>query len=92
MSVGQTPLTIYRAQHDSIVMGLYTTAAEARKHCESVERRAWAKFENPSFGWIEDDEDGVAEMTVWVGGEECPNGYVVTALEIASKYDEEADE
>jgi hypothetical protein len=85
-------LTVYRASHDSIVMGLYTTAAEARKHCEAEERRAWAKSETPTFDWIEDDEDGVAEMTAFVGGEECETGYVVTALEIASKYDPEADE
>lgn len=85
-------LTVYRASHDSIVMGLYTTAAAAREHCEAEERRSWAKFENPTFDWIEDDEDGVAELTAWVGGEECTTGYEVTALEVASAYDGEADE
>lgn len=85
-------LTVYRASHDAIVMGLYTTAAEARKHCEAEERHSWAKFEKPSFDWIEDEEDGVAEMTAWVGGEECTTGYEVTALDVASAYDEEADE
>ncbi|WP_051858501.1 hypothetical protein [Streptomyces cellulosae] len=86
------PVTVFRAAHDSIVMGLYTTAAAAREHCEAEERRSWAKSENPSFDWIEDEEDGVAELTAWVGGEECTTGYVVTALEVASEYDEEADE
>lgn len=85
-------LTVFRASHDSIVMGLYTTAAAAREHCETEERRSWAKFEHPTFDWIEDDEDGVAEMTAFVGGEEFETGYEVTALEIASKYDPEADE
>lgn len=84
--------TAFRASHDSIVMGLYTTAAAAREHCETEERRSWAKFEHPTFDWIEDDEDGVAEMTAFVGGEEFETGYEVTALEIASKYDPEADE
>lgn len=87
------PLTVFRASHDSIVMGLYTTAAEARKHCETEERRAWAKHSAPTnFDWIEDEEDGVAEMTAWVGGEERTTGYVVTALEVAAAYDEEADQ
>jgi hypothetical protein len=86
------PLTVYRASHDSITFGLYTTAEAAREHCEAYERRDWAKFENPTFDWIEDEEDGVAELTVWVGGEECTTGYVVTTLEVASKYDPEADE
>ncbi|MFE2967501.1 hypothetical protein ACFXKC_28285 [Streptomyces sp. NPDC059340] len=85
-------LTIYRPSHDSIVMGLYTTAAAAREHCEAEERHSWADGSNPTFDWIEDEEDGVAEMTAWVGGEECTTGYVVTALEVASAYDEEAAE
>ncbi|MFE2965562.1 hypothetical protein ACFXKC_18150 [Streptomyces sp. NPDC059340] len=80
---------VYRASHDSIVMGLYTTAAEARKHCETLMRR---DLPDSSLGWIEDDEDGVAELTAWMGGEECTTGYVVTALEVASAYDEEAAE
>ncbi|MBQ1122589.1 hypothetical protein [Streptomyces sp. B15] len=86
------PRTIYRAEHDSIVMGLYTNVKAARAHCEAEERRAWAAFEKPSFSWSEDEEDGVFELTVWVGGEECATGYVVTPLEAASEYDEGADE
>ena len=86
------PLTVFRAEHDSIVMGLYTTAAAAREHCEVEERRSWAKFEHLTFDWIEDEEDGVAEMTAFVGGEEFETGYVVTALEVASRYDPDADE
>jgi hypothetical protein len=85
-----TPLTAFRASHDSIVMGLYTTAAAAREHCEAEERYSWGKGDAPSFDWIEDEEDGVAELTAWVGGEECATGYIVTAIEVASKYDEEA--
>lgn len=86
------PRTVFRASHDSIVMDLYTTAAAAREHCEAEERRSWAKFESPTFDWIEDEEDGVAEMTAWVGGEECATGYEVTALEVAAEHDEEADQ
>lgn len=85
------PATVFRASHESIVMGLYTTAAAARAHCEAEERYSWAKFEDLSFDWIEDEEDGVAELTATVDGEECSTGYIVTALEIASAFDEEAD-
>jgi hypothetical protein len=87
-------VTVFRASHDSIVMGLYTTATEARAHCVAEERRTWSTGANPVFDWIEDEEDGVAELvTVAEDGEtETITGYVVTALEVASKYDPEADE
>jgi len=81
--------TVFRAEHDSIPFGLYTTAEAAREHCEAYERRA-----NPdvALDWIEDEEDGVAELVAAVGEEEHSTGYVVTALEVASKYDPDADE
>ncbi|RMB85590.1 hypothetical protein [Streptomyces shenzhenensis] len=86
-------LTVFRAQHDLIVMGHYTTDAEARKHCEAEERRSWLTGTNLAFDWIEDEEDGVAELTIVAGqNEESTTGYVVTSLEIASEYDEGADE
>ncbi|MFJ9657577.1 hypothetical protein ACIRPR_06365 [Streptomyces griseoflavus] len=86
--------TVYRASHDSIAMGLYTTAAEARAHCVAEERRSWAAGETVVFDWIEDEEDGVAELvTVDEDGEtESVTGYVVTALEVAAKYDPDGDE
>lgn len=84
---------VYRASHDSIVMGLYTTAAAARAHCEAEERRTWSKSVALTFDWIEDEEDGVAELTVTADQDnEGVTGYVVTALTVASEYDEEADE
>lgn len=86
--------TVYRAEHPDagITLGHYGTAAAARAHCEATERRTWATFENPSFSWLEDDEQPVAEMTAWVDGEKCTTGYIVTALELDTEYDEEADE
>jgi hypothetical protein len=88
------PTTVYRAEHpdSGIVLGLYTTPAAARAHCEASERRSWAKHQEPTFDWIEDDEDRVAEMTAWAHGEESTTGYVVTALDIDSEFDEEDDE
>lgn len=93
MEPGETVPKVYRASHDSIVMGLYTTAAAARAHCEAEERRSWGETSAPTnFDWIEDEEDGVAEMTAFVGGEERTTGYVVTPLEVAAAYDPDGDE
>jgi hypothetical protein len=89
MEPGETVPKVYRASHDSIVMGLYTTAAAAREHCEADMRR---DLPSVSLDWIEDEEDGVAELVAAIGEEERSTGFVVTALEVASKYDEEADE
>ncbi|MFE6354323.1 hypothetical protein ACFVOO_15995 [Streptomyces rochei] len=83
------PRTVYRAAHDSIPMGLYTTAAEARKHCETELRREWP---NSLLDWIEDEEDAVAELVAENADGETPTGYVVEALEVAARYDAEADE
>ncbi|GHI91317.1 hypothetical protein [Streptomyces olivaceus] len=90
MQPGETVPKVYRAAHDSIVMGLYTTAAEARRHCETEARQTEAG--GAVFDWIEDEEDGVAELVAdTVSGEE-ETGYTVTAVEVAAEYDPEADQ
>lgn len=89
MEPGEPTPTVYRASHDSIQMGLYTTAAEARRHCETLIRR---DIPGASLDWIEDEEDDVAELVAAFGEDERSTGYVVTALEIAASYDEGADE
>ncbi|MFG3085066.1 hypothetical protein [Streptomyces parvulus] len=83
--------TVYRAEHpdSGITLGHYSTAKAARDHCEAVERRAWSTFE---CDWIEDEEDGVSELVVMTADGEEPTGYIVTALELDSEYDAEADE
>ncbi|MEU6527836.1 hypothetical protein ABZ869_01425 [Streptomyces sp. NPDC046928] len=89
------PVTVYRAEHpdSGIVLGHYSTEAGARAHCEATERRSWAASSSPThFAWTEDEDDGVAEMTAFVGGEECTTGYIVTALEVPPEYDPDADE
>ncbi|MET8765519.1 hypothetical protein [Streptomyces sp. NPDC004658] len=79
----------YRASWDSITLGRYTTADAARAHCEARARR---DLPTVALDWIEDEEDGIAELVGRVGEEERPLGYTVTALEVASEYDEEAAE
>jgi hypothetical protein len=82
-------ITVYRAQWDSMPLGLYARPRTARAHCEADARR---DLPGASFDWIEDEEDGLAELVAAFGEDEAPTGYVVTALEIASEYDAEAEE
>lgn len=84
--------TAYRASHDSIVMGLYTTPAAARAHCEAEERRMWTNGETPVFDWVEDEEDGVFELVAKTGEFGTATGYTVTPLDVDSEYDPEADQ
>ncbi|WP_328846160.1 hypothetical protein [Streptomyces sp. NBC_00258] len=85
----EPPLTVYRASHDAIVLGRYRNKDAARLHCDTLMLR-----EKPTavLDWIEDDEDGIDELVATVGRKEIVTGYIVTALEIASEYDAEADE
>ncbi|MFF5980892.1 hypothetical protein ACFY78_18805 [Streptomyces olindensis] len=86
------PTTLYRAEHpdSGITLGHYGTPAAARAHCEATERRSWPTGTTLSFDWIEDEDDGVAELVVTAGqNEESVTGYIVTALDIPSEYDAE---
>lgn len=77
-------LTVFRASHDSIVMGLYTTREAAREHCEAEERRSWPGRTGLTFAWIPDDSDPLSpeELSVFAGqNDESVTGYVVTPLE-----------
>ncbi|MGW0495087.1 hypothetical protein ACWD0Z_06490 [Streptomyces sp. NPDC003007] len=90
----QAPVTIYRAEHpdSGITLGHYGTEAAARKHCETLAGRD-PLLAAATFSWIEDDEDRVAELVAQlVRDAEVTTGYIVTALEAPSEYDEEANE
>ncbi|WP_435643395.1 hypothetical protein ACR9VJ_18280 [Streptomyces sp. H49] len=82
-------ITVHRAAWDSMPLGLYARHGAARAHCEAHARR---DLPTAAFDWIEDEEDGVAELVATVDGQEGVTGYTVTALEVASEYDEGADE
>ena len=83
------PKTVFRASHDSIVMGFYTSREAAQEHCETVLRREMPTWD---FGWG-DEDDGVQDLELQVDGKFNDwSGYVVTALDVASEYDEEDDE
>lgn len=89
-----TGLTYYRASHESIVVGRYTTDAVARRRCESL-----LSDEHPDdavliFDWIGDDSDPYEpwELTVQIeGGDEQPTGYVVYPLRIEAEFDPDAE-
>ncbi|MFI6530468.1 hypothetical protein [Streptomyces uncialis] len=84
------PLTVYRASHDSIPMGLYTSRAAARAHCEAYVRRELG--DTVFLGWVPDDDSEQAPEELSAGHDIEPTGYVVTPLEVAAAYDGEADE
>lgn len=88
-----SPVTIYRAEHpdSGITLGHYGTEADARAHCEASAGRD-PVLAAATFSWIEDDEDRVAELVAeLVRDAEVTTGYIVTAIEIPSVYDDEED-
>jgi hypothetical protein len=84
------PLTVFRASHDSIVMGLYRTRGEARKHCETVLRREIG--DEVWIGWVPDDGGEDAPEELCFGEDVECSGYYVTPMEVASAYDPDGDE
>lgn len=85
--------TAYRAEYadGGMPLGTYTNPAAARLHCETYLHR---ELPDAVARWLVDDEDEGAdhELVTVINGEERYTGYVVTPLEVASAYDEEADE
>ncbi|MDX2624686.1 hypothetical protein PV356_35290 [Streptomyces sp. WI03-5b] len=92
------PFIYYRAEHDSIVAGRYTTAAEAQRHCEVLVSREYPETASVIFEWCVDkdepDEGGLLglELDVRVDGEHASTGYTVTPITVAAAYDPDADE
>ena len=82
--------TVFRASHDSIVMGHYTTREAAREHCETVLRREIG--DDVWIGWVPDHGGEDAPEELCFGEDVECSGYYVTPLEVASEYDEEASE
>lgn len=87
------PLLFYRAEHDAIVVGRYTTAEEAQRHCEVLVSREYEETASVLFEWCVDDETPAGlELDAQVDGEHVSTGYTVTPLEVATAYDPDADE
>ncbi|MFG3140795.1 hypothetical protein ACGFZA_31890 [Streptomyces sp. NPDC048211] len=89
-----TGLTYYRASHESIVVGRYTTEAVARRHCEQLLSNEHPEDPVLIFDWIGDESepDEPWELTVQIdGGDEQPTGYVVQALRVEAEPDPDAE-
>ncbi|MHC5259864.1 hypothetical protein ACYSUO_18460 [Streptomyces sp. UC4497] len=86
------PTTVYRAEHpdSGITLGTYSNRQAARQHCETVLRREIG--DEVFLGWVPDDGSELAAEELCIGEDVVCSGYFVTPLEIASEYDEEADE
>ncbi|MEV6437273.1 hypothetical protein [Streptomyces anulatus] len=85
--------TDYRAEHETIHVGHYTTEAEARRHCEAL-----VSDEHPAdrallFSWSSlGDSDEPYELVVQVdGGPQVFTGYVVVPLTVAAVHDPDAE-
>ncbi len=99
--VAKQPPIVYHAEHpdSGIVLGTYSNREAAVAHCEALATREGA---TGLVSWVPDDGDAFSpeELTYfdveYCDGDDVPvqtcTGYVVTPLEIASAYDEEADE
>lgn len=91
------PLLVFRASHESIVMGHYDNRQAAMDHVHATLANEEGGDVTARVIWRADDPE--ADEPTW----ECwlfdadmaddkPTGYVVTPLEVASAYDGEADE
>ncbi|MCM2394368.1 hypothetical protein NBG84_39915, partial [Streptomyces sp. CWNU-1] len=90
-------LPAYRAEHDSIVMGLYQTPEEARRHCETKVQQEEPSGSIQHMSWWADDTGDEATYELHITPAETDGlirgtGYVVTPLTVAAAYDAEADE
>lgn len=86
------PVIEYRAGHESIEAGRYTTEAPARQHCEDLVSREYPDTVALTFDWQTDEEEDVAELVVHFDSSYVATGYTVTPLEIATAYAPDADE
>ncbi|MFB7461220.1 hypothetical protein [Streptomyces sp. NPDC056188] len=88
--------TVFRASHDSIVMGLYTSREAAQAHCEAKVQQEEPAGSIRHLSWSADDIGPDAEYELHItpaetGGLIRGTGYVVTPLEVASAYDPDGD-
>ncbi|MFJ8844304.1 hypothetical protein ACIRFF_15530 [Streptomyces cyaneofuscatus] len=93
-AVAEQPLVVYRAEHGTIPAGLYTTEAEARRHCESLVSDEYPARTALFFDWIGDEDDPEEPYELVVQGPQedaVPTGYIVVPLEVAATFDPDAE-
>ncbi|MDX3033734.1 hypothetical protein [Streptomyces scabiei] len=91
------PLTVFRASHESMPMGHYDSRKAAMDHVHAALAFEEGGDVTARVIWRADDPE--ADEPAWECwlfdadmADDSPTGYVVTALEVASKYDPDADE
>lgn len=95
-NIPAAPTVVYRAGHDAIVAGLYTTPEAAQQHCEALVSREYPENTTVTFDWLRAADEGdyaTAELVVDLAdGDRVATGYTVTPLEVAAEFDPDADE
>lgn len=91
------PAIVFRAAHDWIVLGLYSTREAAQAHCEAAVQQEEPAGSIRHMSWVADDVGPEAEYELHitpVGTGELirGTGYLVTPLEVAAAYDPDAEE
>jgi hypothetical protein len=86
-------LTVWRAAHDTIPLGLYLTRATAEEHCTTSWKRAVPG--RPNVCWVPDsgDEDAPADLCYPDDDHDVVcTGYTVEPVTIASAFDPDGEE
>ncbi|MER6598931.1 hypothetical protein [Streptomyces parvus] len=88
--------TVYRAEHETIHVGHYTTETAARRHCEALVSNEHPADRALLYTWASLGDDGDSdepyELVVQVdGGLQDFTGYVVVPLDVADAYDPDAE-
>ncbi|WP_432589971.1 hypothetical protein ABVG11_34415 [Streptomyces sp. HD1123-B1] len=81
--------TLWRAEHHTIPIELYTNPRAAREHCESLMRRDEPDAELRWHTWepSTDDDPQPEELVCTVGGRERLSDYVIVPLTALPEYD-----
>lgn len=93
-----TVVYVFRAAWGMTPLGTYTNAEAARMHCEADAVNHNPEFDKGHvFDWLGDESEPEAPYELVVAqhggrGVETETDYTVTRIEVASKYDAEADE
>ncbi|MEW2635981.1 hypothetical protein AB0903_31165 [Streptomyces sp. NPDC048389] len=87
------PPRAYLPRYDSgpAPLGWYSTPAAARAHCEASLSASHSADTSLVWDWIDDEDDGIAELVATIDGREEPTGYSVITLDLPAAYDPGAD-
>ncbi|MFE9736193.1 hypothetical protein ACFYO9_37705 [Streptomyces sp. NPDC005863] len=84
--------TVYRVVQDAETLGTYTTAVEARKHCESVAREEYGGEHSLFWCEGEDTVDQPEQGPAWLvqsprPGVKLPTGLAISPIAVKSAFE-----